>query len=70
MLNVPGFHAHFVSDDKKVGGHVLNLKMASGTAQIDAIDKLEVELPQSQAFHDTDLTQVNPADVHQVETDH
>jgi acetolactate decarboxylase len=69
MLNVPGFHAHFVSDDKKVGGHVLNLKMASGTAQIDSIDKLQVELPQSQEFHDTDLTKVDPADVHKVETD-
>ncbi|NBD27012.1 acetolactate decarboxylase [Paenibacillus glycinis] len=70
MLNVPGFHAHFVSDDKKIGGHVLNLKMVSGTAQIDPIEKLQVELPQSPEFHDTDLTQVDPADVHNVETDH
>ncbi|MFC0212254.1 acetolactate decarboxylase [Paenibacillus chartarius] len=69
MFNVPGYHYHFVSDDRAIGGHILNLKMQSGTAEIDSIGNLEVQLPQTPEFNSTDLTQVDPQDVHDVETD-
>lgn len=69
MFNVPGFHYHFVSDDKKIGGHVLNLKMTSGKAEVDSIGNLEVSLPQTDEFSESDLTTVDPDDVHDVETD-
>jgi acetolactate decarboxylase len=68
-LNVPGFHYHVISDDKKKGGHVLNISFDAATVQIDEIGNLEVKLPQTKEFHDADLTTVDPEDVHKVETD-
>ncbi|MDR9857181.1 acetolactate decarboxylase [Paenibacillus sp. VCA1] len=68
-LNVPGFHYHVISDDKTKGGHVLNISFDAATVQIDEIANLEVNLPQTQEFHDADLTTVDPEDVHKVETD-
>lgn len=33
-LNVPGFHFHFISTDKTVGGHVLQLKFQQAAVQL------------------------------------
>ncbi len=44
-LEVPGFHLHFLSDDRTVGGHVMAATTESGTVRIDGGDELHVELP-------------------------
>ena len=44
-LEAPGYHLHFLSDDRKRGGHVLDGTLVSGTAAIDGDDQLHVELP-------------------------
>jgi alpha-acetolactate decarboxylase len=44
-LDVPGFHLHFISDNRAVGGHVLDLTVSKATASIDGGDELHVELP-------------------------
>lgn len=44
-LEVPGYHLHFLSDDRAAGGHVLDLTMLRGTAFVDGGDELHVELP-------------------------
>lgn len=31
-LNTPGWHFHFISDDKNKGGHILHLKLDKTTA--------------------------------------
>jgi acetolactate decarboxylase len=36
-LNVPGFHFHFLSDDRQRGGHMLQLKMEQGTAWLQEV---------------------------------
>ncbi len=40
--NVGGYHFHFVSDDHKKGGHVLDYSTASGTVEIETVQKLVV----------------------------
>lgn len=45
-VEVPGHHAHFLSTDRKVGGHVLGLTMGQGHLAVDAGDDLHVELPE------------------------
>ena len=32
-LNVPGYHRHFLSDDRTVGGHVLDCRAREGRVQ-------------------------------------
>ncbi|MEN6348422.1 MAG: acetolactate decarboxylase [Syntrophomonas sp.] len=44
-VNVPGFHLHFLSEDKTAGGHLLDLSMAKGLAQLDATPCFFMALP-------------------------
>jgi alpha-acetolactate decarboxylase len=44
-VDVPGFHLHYISDDRSEGGHVLDLTVAAATACIDGGDELHIELP-------------------------
>jgi acetolactate decarboxylase len=44
-LEVPGYHLHFLSDDREHGGHVLELTLVEGTASVEGVDELHVELP-------------------------
>ena len=44
-LEVPGYHLHFVDDDRKRGGHVLSIGAISGEFHLDPLERLHVELP-------------------------
>ena len=54
-LNVPGFHLHFVTEDRTAGGHVLNLVLEHGELSIDASARFHLELPTDPAFLHADL---------------
>lgn len=44
-VEVPGYHLHFLADDRLCGGHVLDLTVQDVTVRVDAGDELHVELP-------------------------
>ena len=44
-VEVPGYHLHFLSDDRQIGGHVMDITLQSGSLAIDPCDELHVELP-------------------------
>jgi acetolactate decarboxylase len=44
-VEVPGYHLHFLSNDRTIGGHVMNITVESGSLAIDPCDELHVELP-------------------------
>lgn len=48
--NVPGFHFHFISDDRTRGGHVLELTVKQATVSIDTIPNFALALPQGGSF--------------------
>ena len=50
-LNVPGWHWHFLSGDRRVGGHVLELAVREGRLTYDACGEWLVRLGQSEAFN-------------------
>jgi acetolactate decarboxylase len=52
-LTVPGYHWHFLSDDRKVGGHVLDCTIAEGPGRVrvDVCDSWDIRLPQSPEFN-------------------
>lgn len=54
-LNVPGYHWHFLSRDRKVGGHVLDTRIAGGCVRYDLCRDWEVRLPTSPAFERANL---------------
>lgn len=44
-LNVPGYHLHFVTEDRRAGGHLLECRMADGELHLDHEGDLRLELP-------------------------
>jgi acetolactate decarboxylase len=44
-LNVPGYHFHFITDDATAGGHVLDLTLRDGVAELQELTAVHVELP-------------------------
>ncbi len=57
-LNVAGYHFHFLTDDRKAGGHVLDLKFDKATATIDDTGYYYMEIPMNSEL---DKANLNPA---------
>lgn len=66
-LNVAGYHWHFLSDDRTVGGHVLDCQFDDATALYDECTSVAVELPRSKSFSQVDMSGVSEADVDKIE---
>lgn len=66
-LNVPGYHFHFLSKDKKMGGHVLDLSASKFEIEIDFMDEFELKIPNNEAFNRLNLTQTKAEDLEKVE---
>ncbi len=54
-LEVPGYHLHFVTANRRRGGHVLECVPAAVNVQIDPSSELHVELPAGIDFAAPDL---------------
>ena len=68
-LNSTGWHFHFISADKKIGGHVLELNLKSGEAQLDKTDAFEMDLPKKENFHELNFKQDMKEDIRKAEQD-
>lgn len=49
-INVANYHFHFISDDKKFGGHLMEFHGKNLMVQIDPLHKYKFELPQTEDF--------------------
>ena len=54
-IEVAGYHLHFISDDRRRGGHVLGSRSRGLRARLDLSNDLHVELPVGVALADPDL---------------
>lgn len=68
-VNVPGYHMHFLADDRSSGGHVLAFELDRGMLETDtAHDWLHVYLPEASAsFAAADLSQDRSEELQSVE---
>ena len=66
-INAPGWHLHFVSDDRRQGGHVFELDMERGEVQIDRISSIEIRLPSEPAFDTYELKNASQDEIKEVE---
>lgn len=67
-LNVPGTHWHFLSDDRRVGGHVLDCTYQSATVRYQVCDEWLIKFDRSRGFDTLDLRRDQSAAVHEVES--
>lgn len=66
-LNVPGYHFHFISEDRLRGGHVLKVKTESGQVRINQLGRLAMDLPEGNEFDNLDLANKREAELRSVE---
>lgn len=66
-INIPGYHFHFLTDDRKRGGHVLALKTGSGKILVDTLTRFEMVLPRTRGFDELDLGGKREKELHAVE---
>lgn len=66
-LNVPGYHMHFLRDDRQGGGHVLDFETDDVNIQIDTSRQWAVTLPDTTLFKDMNLVQDRSKELHKVE---
>lgn len=56
-LNVPGWHLHFLSDDRTAGGHVLDCRGSDLDVRMQDIADVRLAMPETTAFLEADLSQ-------------
>lgn len=66
-VNVPGYHFHFLSGDKKSGGHLLECQMENVKAEIDYTSGFFMTLPDSDDFYKVELEEDKKNELGKVE---
>jgi acetolactate decarboxylase len=57
QINVAGYHLHFVSDDKKSAGHIMEFSGATNlTGGMDKIAKYQFDLPETPEFDTVNMS--------------
>jgi acetolactate decarboxylase len=65
-VNVPGYHMHFLTADRKAGGHVLAFRADRLRAAADACTAVHVELPRDRRFSTKDSKGVDREEMDQI----
>ena len=66
-LNVPGYHLHFLSADRKRGGHLLQCRGSNLRLQIQREGDYRIALPETEDFLKADLRRDPSADLARAE---
>ena len=66
-INAPGWHLHFVSEDRTVGGHVFDVDIKKARVLINKISSIEIQLPTSAEFDTYALKDASASDIKKVE---
>jgi len=69
-FSVPGYHFHFLSSDRKRGGHVLECSAADVTIGGCAMHEMHVSLPETAEFLKADLSRDPNDDLMSAERNH
>ena len=66
-INMPGWHLHFLSEDRSKGGHVFDVCIREGTVKVDKITNIYINLPKEAAFDTYTLKQDLQEEIKSVE---
>ena len=66
-INAAGWHLHFISKDRKLGGHVFRVSFGSGECLLQKMDKIEIQLPTEAAFDTYSLKSASQNEIKEVE---
>ena len=66
-INAPGWHFHFVSKDRSLGGHVFDVCFEGADASLSTISAIEIKLPEGAYFDTYALKEASSSDIKKVE---
>ena len=66
-LGIPGYHLHFISADRKRGGHVLDCAGSGWRVQVQQITDFRMAIPETKEFLQANLTRDPSRDLEQAE---
>lgn len=66
-INVPGYHLHFLTHDKKAGGHLLECRSQNVQIEIDYNSEFTMVLPRAGGFDAANLTTERHEELKRVE---
>jgi acetolactate decarboxylase len=66
-INVPGYHFHFITEDKKAGGHLLDCQLQNVRIEIGYSSQLYISLPEHGDFYRINLTEKKETELEKVE---
>jgi acetolactate decarboxylase len=54
-INIPGWHLHYITDDRTAGGHILDFAVVNTTMYLDISPSFRADLPASESFMNVSL---------------
>lgn len=66
-INVPGYHLHFITEDRTAGGHLLDCSARNVKIEVDSTHKFFMVLPENGDFYRVDMTKKGKGEVGKVE---
>ncbi len=66
-INVPGYHLHFITADRRAGGHLLECRMQDVGIELDYTSQFYVVLPEGSEFSEADLSKERHKELERVE---
>lgn len=67
--NVPGYHMHFLTSDRKRGGHLLDCVITRATVLVDVTPEFCLSLPNDEGFYSTDFQPATEESLKKAEQD-
>ncbi len=68
-INVPGYHLHFLSEDRAFGGHLLAFEVLTGRGEVMQLDEFVMDLPLTADFAAVGLDEDRQQELQRVEKD-
>ncbi|MCW4033542.1 MAG: acetolactate decarboxylase [Candidatus Bathyarchaeota archaeon] len=66
-INVPGYHLHFITNDKQAGGHVLEFEIENVSVNIDYTSDFYLVLPENKEFYEHESIKEMQKDIERIE---
>lgn len=55
QVNVPGFHFHFIDNQRRIGGHVFDFDLTQGFVELQTLKRLQLDLIDNDEFFNANL---------------
>jgi acetolactate decarboxylase len=69
-VSVPGYHVHYLSDDRTQGGHLLQIRTGRVRLRVQELDDFHIALPETEEFLSADLSRDTASELNSAESGH